>query len=221
LLSSAERARWLGFMFDHDRAAYLAAHALARMVGGHLLGIAPQEVTFTTVCPRCGGSHGKPTLPGTGLELSITHSRTRVGVAFARAVAVGLDVEEALPARPHASLAAYVLSARELATLARLPESSKDTALLRYWTRKEALLKATGHGLYIAPADVTVSGPLDAPALLEWAAAPALEQWLYLHDLHPDPGHIAAVATLGAWLDVTEHPASAMLAAGRAVCPPW
>src|SRR5450755_1062255 len=161
ILSGAEHERWRRFRFDHDRAAYLAAHALTRIVAGGLLGIAPGDVSFETACANCGGPHGKPKMPGGVLEFSITHSRRRVGVAFAHHLPVGIDVEDVTADRLGAALALTVLAPAEQAALASLPEDRRSDGFLRYWTRKEALLKATGLGLSVSPELVTVTAPGD------------------------------------------------------------
>lgn len=36
--------------------------------------------------------------------------------------------------------------------------------------RKEAVLKATGDGMFVAPADIEVSGPTEEPGLIAWSA---------------------------------------------------
>jgi 4'-phosphopantetheinyl transferase len=88
---------------------------------------------------------------------------------------------------------------------------ARDEALFRYWTRKEALLKATGHGLAVSPASITVSSPCHAPALLVWTAKMPAEA-AFLYDLDVGPGHVASLATLGAELSISEHQANDILA---------
>ena len=63
------------------------------------------------------------------------------------------------------------------------------------WVRKEAVLKATGHGLRIPPDQVEVSGPGEDPALLGWPLDidPASVD---LHTLDPGDGYAGAVALL-------------------------
>jgi 4'-phosphopantetheinyl transferase len=213
LLSGAEQERWHRFRFDHDRAAYLAAHALTRIVAGGLMGIAPRQVRFETTCVNCGSAaHGKPRLPGSALEFSLTHSRGRVGVAFAHGLPVGLDVEDVTASRQGGALALTVLAPAEQAALAALPENRQSDGFLRYWTRKEAVLKATGFGLSVRPDLVAVTAPGDSPALLAWTATPALAQPAVLYDLSPGPAQMAALAVLGGRPNITEHHASWLLA---------
>jgi 4'-phosphopantetheinyl transferase len=213
ILSGAERERWRRFRFDHDRAAYLAAHALARIVAGGLLGIAPRHVRFEAACVNCGSAdHGKPHLPGSALEVSLTHSRHRVGVAFAHDLPVGIDVEDMTASRQGGQLALTVLAPAEQAALAALPADRQSAGFLRYWTRKEAVLKATGFGLSVSPDLVAVTAPGDSPALLAWTATPALAQPAVLYDLDPGTAQVAALAVLGGRPKIAEHHASLLLA---------
>jgi 4'-phosphopantetheinyl transferase len=198
LLGHAERTRWARFRRAEDRERYLVAHALARIVLGFHLGVAPDRIAFSTVCQRCGGAHGKPRLRGHAerLELSISHSGQRVAVAVARRTPVGVDVEETARGLDSASLGRAVLSSAEQAVLDRLPPADRAQGLLTYWTRKEALLKATGDGLAIPPASLTVTGLGEPPQLRAWTGQPQLVAPAHLYDLHPGPGHIACLAVL-------------------------
>lgn len=212
LLSPAERGKWARLAADRRR-PYLAAHALARIATGRLLDIPPGRVRFTAACQRCGGAgHGKPRIEGSRLDLSITRRLGRVGVAVTRGIPVGLDVEGEAARRVTSSLTRGVLNEQERATFALLPEDRRWSGLLRYWTRKEAVLKAVGHGLAVQPGAVAVSGPDEPPCLLAWPAGLPATTAVHLHDAHPGAGHLGAVACVGKRLPVTEHDASALLA---------
>lgn len=216
LLDAGERARWSRFHRDEDRARYLAAHALKRIVLARHLGTAATELRFAAACRHCGGTdHGKPRLCATtgGIEFSLSHSGERVVLAVARDLAVGVDVERLDARRDAAALIPAVLSAAEQAVVAALPAAERGPALLRYWTRKEALLKATGDGLAVAPSGITVTPPDAPPALIAWEGASPLDGEAHLLDLAPGPGHVASLAALGPRLAVTERSADALLAA--------
>jgi 4'-phosphopantetheinyl transferase len=213
LLDDRERARWARFRWEPARGLYLAAHALARIVLAAHLGVPPHEVRFSTVCRHCGGPHGKPRLRDqtAAIELSISHSGERVVLAVARSALVGVDVEHVVPQRVGSSLTRAVLSDPEQEVLAQLPATDRAAALLRYWTRKEALLKATGDGLAVSPASVTVTAPTEAPELISWTAQPPLDTPVHLDDLNPGIGHVACLAVLGRRLAVVERDANEML----------
>jgi 4'-phosphopantetheinyl transferase len=197
VLPDAERERAMRFRFEADRACYVAAHALARLVAGRLTGEAPKLLHFDAVCANCGGPHGKPRVRGTSLEMSISHSGQRVAVAFTWGVPVGVDIEDLVPPRADASLIERALSAEEQAALAAVAADGHNAAFLRYWTRKEAILKATGYGLAVALQAVTVSAPGQPPRLTAWTADRPLDRPVCLSDLDLGAGHVAAVALLG------------------------
>ena len=70
------------------------------------------------------------------------------------------------------SVLAYRLTLLDESEAVHLDGLTGDALLAaraRMWSRKEAILKATGHGLVVDPSQVVVSSP-DAPAaLLEWS----------------------------------------------------
>ena len=215
LLDSGERGRCARFDRDDDRSRYLAAHALARLVLAGHLGIPAPTLAFEATCRQCGASdHGKPRLgaAGTGVEFSLSHSGARVVLAVARDVAVGVDVERLNRQRDFAALAPAVLSGAEQLAVAALPDAERAAAVLRYWTRKEALLKATGDGLGVAPTALTVTPPDAAPALVAWEAAAPLNVAPHLVDLSPGPGHVASLAMLGRRLAIVERDGDELLA---------
>jgi 4'-phosphopantetheinyl transferase len=65
------------------------------------------------------------------------------------------------------------------------------------WARKEAVLKATGHGLMAAPSDVEVSAPFAPPELLAWRVDPSCVGPVHLADLALGEGLAGAVAVVG------------------------
>jgi 4'-phosphopantetheinyl transferase len=218
LLDAAEQERRARFRAMEDRARYLATHALARLVLAAHAGIPAQDLRFTNVCRHCGALHGKPQLSeGSGsLDFSLAHSGERVVVAVARGAVVGVDVEHLRPLRNGAWLARKLLSPDEWPAFDALPEAAHDAALFRYWTRKEALLKATGHGIAVRTSTITVTGPTQPPALIAWTDERQLDETVALHDLDPGADHIACLAMLGGRLAVTEFDAGALFAQAAA-----
>lgn len=200
LLDPHERDRLARLRRAPDRARYLAAHALARLVLAPLVDRPPAALRFDRTC-RCGEQHGKPALPG-GPEFSFTHGGGLVGLAVrAGGGPVGLDVEPVRELGDLDGMISHVYSPAERA--AARPES-----FFAVWTRKEALLKATGAGISSPMAAITL-GP-DGVAGWTGEDAPAGPVWL--RDLSPAPGYRAAVAGLGAPpAAVVEHDAGPLL----------
>ncbi|GLU48903.1 4'-phosphopantetheinyl transferase family protein [Nocardiopsis ansamitocini] len=216
ILDTDERARHGRLRQSSDRDRYAVAHALARLLCAQESGCDPREVTFALHCGYCTRTdpHGKPrpTGPSEGLEISITHSGERVGVALSRGVPVGLDVEAIKPTRDLDGLADYALTAAERATLDARPEAERAAGFFSYWSRKEALLKATGAGLSGGLTSVAVNGPHEDAAVLHWDPpnAPAA---VCLTDLDAGAGYRAALAALAPGpLALTVHDGAALLA---------
>ena len=188
LLDGHERARLGRFRRDVDAARYLAAHALTRVVLGVRLGRPPASLVFDRTC-RCGEPHGKPVLAG-GPGFSFTHAGAVVGVAVLDGGPVGLDVEPVRALPDLEGMAAHVGAPAEPA------------AFFRAWTRKEALLKATGDGLASPMAAIV----LDEHGVVEWGGPGAPDGPVWLRDLVAPDGSPAAVAGLGGHApEVAEH----------------
>ncbi|WP_346622442.1 4'-phosphopantetheinyl transferase superfamily protein [Blastococcus montanus] len=198
VLDDFERARLAQLRGRPQGGCYLAAHALTRLVLADRLGVPPRQVRYDRTCP-CGGQHGKPRLridtaytAAGSVDFSMTHTPDLVGVAVADA-AVGLDVEKIRPLLGIATLSAQIYSPHELA---QLREPAGDLAtLFMTWTRKEALVKATGEGLRRPMNSITLDDT-QGVAVSDWGSAPpAGPMWLV--DLRPGPDHPAALAGCG------------------------
>lgn len=182
-----------------DRLRSLTGAWLLRTAVAGLTGDRPADILLDRTCPDCGQQHGRPRLPAAmGIEVSVAHAGERVAVALTRLGEVGVDVEFA-PFLGHFDheLAENTLSPAELAALATADNPGAD--FLRLWVRKEALLKATGHGLRMPMSRIEVSPAAEPPALLAWPLPIPVDQ-VRLATLDPGPRHQAAVAVL------TGHP---------------
>lgn len=183
LLDADESARLAAFYRSADRDAYAVAHVTLRRLLGARLGQAPGAVDLAREpCVSCSGPHGRPVVPGNDVHFSLSHTSGLVMIALAE-VPVGIDVE-GFPGPETVTDVASQLHPTERTELAALPAAERPAAFTRCWTRKEALLKATGVGL---SEDLSLTfvgtGPQPAPNT----------DWL-LADLTTEPGYAAAVA---------------------------
>jgi 4'-phosphopantetheinyl transferase len=213
LLDRDERARHSRFVRAIDRSLFAVSHALTRLVTGHHADVPPRALGYAPP-PRAGA---KPRFAGaaSALQFSISHSGSHVVLAVSRDVSVGVDLAAIDPHPPEPSMLAAVLTAGERQVLAATSATRRPWAFSRYWARKEALLKATGHGLAMPPHLIAVSGPAEAPALLAWAHRGRPAATLHLYDLQPAEGYCAALATLGTPLRRSDHDGDALLGAWR------
>ncbi|MEU9293499.1 4'-phosphopantetheinyl transferase superfamily protein [Streptomyces sp. NPDC048266] len=218
LLDAAEQERVPLLRRAEDRARFIAGRALLRTVAAGYLGLPPRRVDVVAHCPDCDRNHGKPELPGTGLQVSVSHSGDRVAVAVTRAGAVGIDVEEISTSVSPAELLPHVIGPAE----PRTPAHATTSGFHRMWTRKEAVLKATGLGLRVPLSEIGVSAPEEDPRVLFLggpAARPAED--FVLADLDAGAGRAAAVAVIGGGpLTFTAHTRSHPSDAGFSPGPP-
>ncbi|GAA3375050.1 hypothetical protein GCM10020367_41330 [Streptomyces sannanensis] len=168
LLDESERARYAALWAAGDRARFAAGRALAKSVLGRLTGAPAGSLRFSRTCRLCGGPHGGPRLAGSGYRFSLSHADDLVVLAVCDRGSPGVDVERP-GRRDFARLAGRALSTAEARDFSGLPSGLLNWAGCRYWTRKEALLKATGHGLSLPMREITVTRPGRAAALIDWA----------------------------------------------------
>jgi 4'-phosphopantetheinyl transferase len=211
LLDAVEAERHAAFRAAADQARFTLGVVLTRTVLAALLDVGVQQVKLDRSCPDCGRPHGRPRLvSGVGPAFSVAHSGDLVGVAFATAPAVGLDVERIAPPRAD-GLADAVLSPQERAEFDRLDPGRRGRDFFRYWVRKEAVVKATGEGLRVPLRDLTVSAAGEPARLVGWAGRPDAPGRFALYDLEGGPGHAACLAVIGARPAVREYDAGALI----------
>ena len=223
LLDDAERARAARQRHAQDVARAVTGRALLRLLAARWTGLDPRGVELRRECLECGpGDHGRPVVvaPGPGrrrVHVSVSHSTGAVLAGVGADGPVGVDVEE------HAGTAFagfddLALAPAERTALAALEERARPAARALWWARKEAVLKATGHGLTVPPSTLVVgaagtggtgtdatgtgaAGVLSAwPPQLDAALRPPAHPWLL--DLAPaldvvlEPGSAAACAAV-------------------------
>lgn len=200
VLDAGEQARAARFHFEHDRRHYAASHGLLRQLLSAALEMPAAALVFEQ------GAHGKPAISPAlqrdcALRFNLSHSAGWAMFAVAWDCEVGVDLESAARLNREvdglAGLAARVLSARELTIWQALPETAREAAFLRAWTRKEAYAKATGRGLFeeLIRADVALdaAAPKSSLTLRSSNEGDVMREWV-LHDLPAPDGFAAALA---------------------------
>ncbi|GAA1966201.1 chemotaxis protein CheY [Microbacterium deminutum] len=138
MLPSAVAVQWMPIPPGTARRG-IAWQLLRAMVG------AP-AASITNVCPQCGAPHGPVRIVGADVVASVTYAGGFAIVCTAGkavAAAVGIDAESVSdPRRSAAAMRGIIHPGR--------------SSSLREWTRVEAVLKADGRGLRVAPATVSL-----------------------------------------------------------------
>lgn len=203
VLDAGELARW-DALRDHGRPPFLAAHAGVRALAARRLAwsrdpraAAPDLDAFSwatlpTGKPRLTFRDGRP-VP---VHVSVSHAAGMALVAVSDHGPLGVDVEHVVPTRNFVGIARRFFSPEEHASLCACDGDQRTLRFHQWWTRKEAVLKATGAGLR-GGLSVRVDGEPDRDGwrrvLLTGHPLP-----LFVRDLRtPDPSVAAAVAVEG------------------------
>ena len=180
VLSLDEQARARRFFQERHRRRYAIAHGALRQILATYLERPAETIEFAT------GPHGKPTVfhpePATRrLEFNLSHSGDLALVAVAWDRPVGVDLEEWERDMNHLELAERFFSPREREALRALAASADDLVrgFFAAWSRKEAYLKASGHGVThgLHHFDVTLAPHEPARLVADRRDAQAPERW--------------------------------------------
>jgi 4'-phosphopantetheinyl transferase len=196
LLADGERARAERFRLPRDRNRYVAARGQLRILLAGCLGQAPAAVVIEA------GRDGKPELqpvPGSErIQFNLSHSEGVGVLAIGIDDELGIDVEHIRPMPDASGIAERVFAAGEIRALRAVADEARAEAFLRYWTRKEAVVKSLGRGLS-HPLDGFELSPdgLEPERVLFPGAGPSAARWV-LPLTPPYPGFVAALATAGA-----------------------
>jgi len=196
VLSGDEQERAGRFHFERDRRRFIVARAALRTILGQYEQLEPGRLQFRY------GPQGKPFLADqpehNELRFNIAHSHELALLGFTRGRELGVDLEYIRPLKDLNQIAARFFSARENATLKKLPSSQKQVAFYTCWTRKEAYIKAIGEGLSMPLDAFDVSLGPDAPAaLISVRDDPDEARRWSMQALQPAPNYIAAFIVEG------------------------
>lgn len=203
-LSDDERTRADRFYFEKDRVRFAAAHGILRDILSRYSGVAPAELRFSA------GSHGKPalkvTVAGEGVGFNMSHSRWMALYAVAPHGEVGVDIEYIREKFESERIAERFFHEAETANLRRFPAREQRAVFFKYWTYKEAYIKARGEGLSIPTRSFIVRISDDGRAAIEHEKpasaghtgmhAGQTHRWS-LFALDPAPEYVGAVAVEG------------------------
>jgi 4'-phosphopantetheinyl transferase len=156
MLSADEQEKAWRFRTRQLRQEFVISRTLLRVLLAGYCACSPSEVQFSY------GQNGKPALKEAALisrpvAFNLSHSADAVYIVVTDKTEIGVDVEQVSRARKSSeAIASSCLDLREAASLAELCSHNRIRTLLRYWTHKEAYLKAVGCGLSVSPQEIGV-----------------------------------------------------------------
>jgi 4'-phosphopantetheinyl transferase len=192
-LSLAEKERAGKFKFDKHRNRFIAGRGLLREALAHYLQTEPIALDFSY--SERGKPEFPPHFPKTGIYFNLAHSENLALLAITRIGSIGVDVEHIRPVNNVEELVARFFSKREDELFQKLSDPEKPAAFFNLWTRKEALLKATGEGIgnRLNQVEVSFLAGESAKLLAISGDTAKAAQWT-LQELLPTPGFVGALA---------------------------
>ncbi|MCC6344049.1 MAG: 4'-phosphopantetheinyl transferase superfamily protein [Bryobacterales bacterium] len=185
ILDPQERRRADRFQFEILRDRYVLAHGFLRQLLGWYLDADAGKIVFDC------NAYGKPGVAG--IQFNLSHSGGMAAVVISTEAPAGIDIEEIRPLPDLLDLVSRFFAASERDAVYTSPLNQRETTFFTHWTRKEALVKALGHGLSIPPESFDTT--LDSgQGLLSCQATDA--RW-WLSDLPGMAGYAGAVAVKG------------------------
>jgi len=153
-LDESELVRWHRAGHPAPRRRFALCRAALRAVLCEQVGCANESLAFGFA------KQGKPFAMVDGcshpVSFNVSHSGSHGLIAVTSTGRLGVDVEERVLRRRLEALIQGVCSPLEKAELASLGELQRGHAFLRFWTVKEALIKAEGRALAMRVAELEV-----------------------------------------------------------------
>ncbi|HEX4044309.1 MAG TPA: 4'-phosphopantetheinyl transferase superfamily protein [Gammaproteobacteria bacterium] len=151
-LSPEEVARANRFHLPVHQRRFIAAHAALREILSYYLDCSAKQISFGYT------TYHKPFLsaPHTQFQFNLAHSDEMAVVALTLDHAIGIDIEKIAVSYNPGVVKRY-FSPQENQAFFALSEAERNTSFYRVWARKEAMVKATGKGLFLPLNSFSVS----------------------------------------------------------------
>lgn len=190
-LSDDERARLSSYLVAAPARIFSVTRLALRRLLASRMGCRVADLRLDV------GASGKPFLiDAPHLFFNVSHCPTGALIALCDAVPVGIDIENRAASAFDPHIAAAVCTPRELSWFLDHP-ACRDDAFVRWWSRKEAIMKAWGDGLSQRMSMIDIDATAAASGLVLF---PERERAMWL-DLALPLAEVGAVAV--ASVDVT------------------
>jgi 4'-phosphopantetheinyl transferase len=184
-LPQDERTRVEKILATGERIRFLQARKFLRDLLGQYTGLPASEVVFKY------NRNGKPSLKvgPRNLFFNMAHSRELILVAVSQEAFIGVDIEELRAFDDLMDLATSYFSKTEAGLLRRASPEQRIPLFFRFWTGKEACIKASG-GMV---SDTSLKR-IAFPGVNSRSDIYIAKSRVYLRWFSPAPMHLAAVA---------------------------
>jgi 4'-phosphopantetheinyl transferase len=188
ILAPDELERAARFVFEPDEWHFRVCRVALRLCLSLYTGAPAAQIHLLT------GGHGKPYVAGCGIHFNVSHCGGVGLLAFTRVGEIGVDVEAVQPDIEGFEIASEHFTASEAAWIAAADGGlERAQRFTRLWTRKEAVLKATGKGIVEGLNSFDISNA--STATVRIGLSREVDQvTLYVRDLSMESGIYGAIA---------------------------
>jgi 4'-phosphopantetheinyl transferase len=161
ILGPSEQQHALTLVNESIKSRYVEIRARLRILLGDVLNTQPDKLRI----PKT--AYGKPYLRDyPELSFNLSHTANKMVVAIANDCDLGIDIELCKARASLAGLVEKCFAEEEKHFWYQLADSEKTRAFYRFWTRKEAFVKAVGRGISLG-LNRCVINPLNPTELLK------------------------------------------------------
>ena len=142
ILDHAEQQHADSISQTKRKLSYVETHARLRLLLAQVVSAKPGQLCILKA------EHGKPYLPDyPELAFNLSHTANKLAVAYGYHHDIGVDIETCKPRKNLAGLVEKCFAEEEQHYWRQLPEPEQLQTFYRFWTRKEAFVKAVGRGI--------------------------------------------------------------------------
>jgi 4'-phosphopantetheinyl transferase len=188
LLDPVELERAARFRFDHDRERFILGHGLLRSLLGRYLKRDGSLVRMAR------GPFGKPFLERKTLRFNLSDTKDAVLIAFATGLEIGADIETMGRDVDHQAVSEHYFTPPEVQAIHAAGDDGKRR-FLELWTRKEAVLKASGVGIMDDLKALRVDAPHNTMTITHEAFARMAAPVYHVHTYHVGADHLISIAS--------------------------
>lgn len=191
LLSTDEAQKAQQFVFAKDQIRYTICRGFLRCLLAHYLQMSAQELVFDY------NSQEKPEIINTQhLFFNLSHTQDYFLIGVSSLFPIGVDIEQYANI-DILNIAQNFFSTRECQALINLQQDKQLELFYTLWTRKEALVKATGEGL--------TEKALKQIEVLTEIGVQVKKNQFFIRSIQVAENHAAAVACATDWQEDAIH----------------
>lgn len=177
ILSAEERERATRFIFEADAWRFKVGRAMLRT------GLALHLEKLARTIQILTAENGKPFVESGQIRFNVSHSEGQGLIAFTRIGEIGVDIEAVELDQQAEEIASAYFTESEAAMVASEANETRADCFTRLWTRKEAVLKATGGGILDGLSSFDISGGPSVKIRRKGSNGLAKDDFLLVKDL--------------------------------------